>query len=191
MSGTFLFESQIWRSIPKKGLDEVWYVIQTLSGEEDSLVKMMKKQLSAESYADCFYMKREYALKVGGEYRVYLKPLFPAYVFIQTEFPEDVYFELKRIPKLSKLLASEGEMFLKVSKDEQEFLESIQDEMHVVRRSLVQVDEEGQIVTAEGPLGKYLGCIVRQRLRKRSVWIEKELLGETREILLGIRLETD
>ncbi|XCP85331.1 transcription termination/antitermination NusG family protein [Roseburia hominis] len=169
----------------------MWYVIQTMSGQEDSLVKMVKKQLSKECYADCFYIKREYTLKIGGEYRVYLKPLFPAYVFIQTDSPEEVYFELKNIPKLSKLLASEGEMFLRVAEDEQEFLESIQDETHVVRRSLVRVDEEGQIVAAEGALGEYLGCMVRQRLRKRSVWIEKELLGEVREILLGVRLETD
>ena len=60
-----------------------------------------------------------------------------------------------------------------------------------MRRSLVQVDQEGTIVKAEGAVGVYLKNIVRQRLRKRYVCVEQEFLGEKRKIYLGIKLESD
>ena len=67
----------------------------------------------------------------------------------------------------------------------------MQDKEHVVRRSLVEVDAQGQIVWADGPVGIYFDRIVKQRLRKRYVWIEQEFLGKKREVYLGIRLKED
>ena len=40
-------------------------------------------------------------------------------------------------------------------------------------------------------VGRYLKNVVRQRVRKRYVLIERELLGEKRTIKFGIRLEED
>ena len=64
-------------------------------------------------------------------------------------------------------------------------------ERYIVQRSLVHVDANGQIVSAEGALRDYWSQIVKQRLRKRSVIIEIPFLGETRRIQLGIRLDED
>ena len=41
----------------------MWYVIQTTTGQEEILVEMMRKILSKELYRDCFYIKRECAIK--------------------------------------------------------------------------------------------------------------------------------
>ena len=56
----------------------------------------------------------------------------------------------------------------------------------LVRRSFVTLDEDGNILTAQGPLSFFLEKIVRKRIRKRI-----ELLGEKRRIELGIRLPED
>ena len=50
-------------------------------------------------------------------------------------------------------------------------------------------DEEGNIVWAGAPLSQYLGNVVRKRIRKRYVVIEKELFGKKRTVLLSIRLK--
>ena len=55
----------------------------------------------------------------------------------------------------------------------------------------MEVDAQGQIIRADGPVGVYFDRIVKQRLRKRYVWIEQELLGRKREVYLGIRLKED
>ena len=61
----------------------------------------------------------------------------------------------------------------------------------LVRRSFVPRDEDGPILTAQGPLSFFLDEIVRKRIRKRIVTVEVELLGEKRRIELGIRLPED
>ena len=112
-------------------------------------------------------------------------------MFVITDDPKRLFLELKRVPKLTKLLSDQQDSFFCVEEDEERFLRSVQDEEHVVRRSLVEVDADGQIVRADGPVGVYYDRIVKQRLRKRYVWIEQEFLGRRRKIYLGIRLKED
>ena len=169
----------------------MWYVIQTHTGEEDKLVAIIKRMVPKDCYEECFSIKRERFRKIGGKYEVELYPLFPAYVFIVTEEPKRMFLELKRVPKLTKLLGDQQDSFFCVDEEEERFLRSVQDKEHVVRRSLVEVDAQGQIVWADGPVGRYFDRIVKQRLRKRYVWIEQEFLGKKREIYLGIRLKED
>ena len=62
-------------------------------------------------------------------------------------------------------------------------------EEYIVKRSEIETDEEGNIVWAGDPLSQYLGNVVRKRIRKRYVVIEKELFGKKRTVLLSIRLK--
>lgn len=169
----------------------MWYVIQTRTGDEEKLAHMIRELVPRDQYTECFYIKMESARKSEDRWEIYLCPMFPGYLFVDTDTPKDMYFDLKKVPKLTKLLKEDGETFLPVSEEEQKFLEDIQSEGHIVRRSLVQVDDEKQIISAEGAVGLYLKNVVRQRVRKRYVLIERELLGEKRTIKFGIRLEED
>ena len=94
------------------------------------------------------------------------------------------------------MLSDGEEEFLPVREDEQEFLESLitieqaeEKEEYIVKRSEIETDEEGNIVWAGAPLSQYLGNVVRKRIRKRYVVIEKELFGKKRTVLLSIRLK--
>lgn len=169
----------------------MWYVIQTQTGGEEKLVNLIKKMIPKEQYEECFCMNRECARKTEDGYEIFLRPLFPAYIFVATNHPGELFFELKRIPRLSKLLCDEKNTFFSVSGEEERFLRNVENEEHIVRRSLVEVDGEGRIVKADGAVGVYLKNIVRQRLRKRYVCIEQEFLGEKRKIYLGIKLKED
>lgn len=169
----------------------MWYVIQTRTGDEEKLAHMVRELIPGDQYTECFYIKMESARKSEAGWEIYLGPMFPGYLFVDTDTPKDMYFNLKKVPKLTKLLKEEGEAFLPVSEEEQKFLEDIQSEGHIVRRSLVRLDGEKQIISADGAVGRYLKNVVRQRVRKRYVLIERELLGETRTIKFCIRLEED
>lgn len=94
-----------------------------------------------------------------------------ANLFISTDQPEEVYTKLKAIPQITKLLRSEEDIFLTVSQEEREFLENLLDEdpEDVVRLSKVTVNEEKEILTAEGPLRHYVDWIVKKKLRLRCV----------------------
>ena len=165
----------------------MWYVIQTVTGQEAVLTEMMQKIIPEEYYRECFYIKRECADKEDNGWRIYHSVLFPGYVFVDTDMPDKVYYSLKSDGEP----AYEEEGFLRVSDEETEFLKNIQSEDHLVKRSLVELDEEKQIISAEGAVGKYFDYIVKQRVRKRYVLIRQRLLGKDRKILLGIKLEDD
>ena len=169
----------------------MWYAVQTLTGREKVILGMMEKNIEHSCYRECFFIRRECAIKREGVWEITEAPLFPGYVFVDTDNPEEYYRQLKRVPKLTKLLRTEEGVFLAVSKEEQSFLESIQSEEHLVRRSLVRLNSEKQIIDADGAVGLYLDDIVKQRLRKRFVLIQKRFLGKERRILLGIKLSGD
>ncbi|MXP76843.1 hypothetical protein GN277_16050 [Lachnospiraceae bacterium WCA-9-b2] len=169
----------------------MWYVIQTQTGGEEKLVELIEKMIPKEHYDECFCMNRECVRKMEKGYEIFLRPLFPAYIFVVTENPEKLFFELKRVPKLTKLLSDQEDTFFSVSEDEETFLKNVQNENHVVQRSLVEVDDKGTIIKANGAVGVYMNRIVRQRLRKRYVCVEQEFMGEKRKIYLGIKLEEE
>lgn len=168
----------------------MWYVIQVVTGKEEETKNVIKKELSRQFFEDCFYIRRERVWRRDGQCIVHLETMFPGYLFISTEKPELLYTKLKNIPQITRLLRSEGDIFPAVSQEEREFLENLLDEdpENVVRLSNVTVNEEKEIVTAEGPLRYYVNRIAKKKLRLRYVMIEMELFEKKREILIGIKM---
>lgn len=199
----------------------MWYVIQTNTGKEREMAELIRRKIPEQYYEACFVIERECMRKQDGTYKSVSTILFNSYVFVITDKPLDLHFELKRIPLLTKMLWDDENYFIPVAPEEQEFLSKLlgweerdsndnsgklpgnktgQFEVGkscpnykscIVRLSTVELDTEGQIIRAKGPLQQFLDCIVRQRIRRRYVWIRQNFLGTERILLLGIRLETD
>lgn len=179
----------------------MWYVIQTITGKEQELVDMIKQIMTYErkKYQRCFVIYQECAYRVHGAPEFHIEPLFPSYVFVETDTPEEFFLELKRVPRMSKILRTDG-YFWSIYKEEEKFLQNIIEgnkkeaaalEYYLIYPSLVQVDKEGKIINAEGFLSCYIDKIVKQRLRKRSVVLEIPFGGKKKKVRLGIRLEGD
>lgn len=182
----------------------MWYVIQTITGREQELVNAIEHVLDGKigekPYQRCFVLYRECIWRVEGQLRVHIEPLFPSYVFVETTDPDNFYVALKQVPKLSRLLGTDGK-FWGLEIDEEPFFCSMmkaaeqekanKKEYYLVHRSLVRTDSEGKVIAAEGVLKNYIGQIVKQRLRKRSVIIEIPFMGAKRRVQLGICLEGD
>lgn len=170
----------------------MWYVIQTITGKEKELVEMIHKVIDKKGYDACFVIQHECVWRIEGKYRVHVEPLFPSYVFVETETPEELFYGLVRVPRLSKLLGIDG-AFWAVQDDEEKLLRQMmgEDKAYIIRRSLVEINKEGKIISADGPLNKYIDRIVRKKLRKRNVTVEIPFLGENRRIQLGIYLAED
>lgn len=151
-------------------------------------------------------MYRECVWRIEGQFRLHIEPLIPSYVFVETEAPDAFFIVLEKVSEIAVLL-EDGEAFYAVGKEEKFFLSNMMEtavnfeeknrpvnkraKNYLIKCSLVCVDSEGQIVSAEGALEKYVGHILKQRLRKCSVIVEIPFLGELRKIQLGIRLEED
>ncbi len=171
----------------------MWYAIQTITGEEEKTIDMIRQVIDPEVCEDCFLLKREAVWRIQGNCRIHTERLFPGYVFICTGEPEEFYRQLKAVPQFTRLLGKEEGEFYPVSSEEEAFLKKLLqgDKEYTVRLSPVKVDEQGNIVACGEPLRDYLGCVVKKRIRLRYVVIRVRLFGREREILLGIRVEGD
>ena len=98
--GIFQIKFQGWRSyvfLRQKGSRNMWYVIQTVTGKEEELMLFIRNILCRERYESCFVIYAQWMKRLGGEWQIQVRPLFPGYVFIDTEEPERLYMELKAV----------------------------------------------------------------------------------------------
>lgn len=117
--------------------------------------------------------------------------MFPGYIFVDTDDAGELEQKIGILAGSAKLPLDEKAVPLE--KAEEDFLKRLlrEDPQHTVRRFLVQVNEAGEIVSAEGILGESLGQIVRKRIRKRIVTLEMPMLGAARRVELAIRVKGD
>ncbi len=169
----------------------MWYVIQTLTGREEEVVRMVKKILPQNTYAGCFVAYYERIWRKQQQSLVHVERLFPGYVFIETEDPEEVYRCLKGVPAMTKLVSDGMFTFLPLERGEEDFLRDLLGDAHIVRLSYVEKDSRGHVFRVSGPLKKYLGQVVRYQYKKRYALIGVQLLGETKLAALGILLRED
>lgn len=169
----------------------MWYVLQTMTGKEEELVNLIRKMLPGQCYTDCFVAYYERVWRKQQKSYVHIERLFPGYVFILTDTPDDVFMELKRVPAMSKLLADGNYNFLSLKHEEEDFLEKMLGETHIVQLSYVETNGKGKVYRVTGPLKNYLTQIVRYQFKKRYAIIRLKMLGEEKTVSLGIILNED
>jgi Transcription antiterminator len=166
----------------------MWYVIQTLGGEEEHTAAMIRKRVSPYYIEECFIPKRERMKKFYGQWNKVEEILFPAYIFVVTKWPGELYQELRQVPRLTKVLGREEGYFIPLSEEEERLVRSLGDQGYRTGLSKVVVGEGKQIRVLEGPLKNYTENVVRVNLHKREAMVRVEFMGQETELLLGIEM---
>ena len=91
----------------------MWYVIQTLGGQEEKTAEMIRNIVKSDFIEECFIPKRERLKKFQGSWNKVEEILFHGYVFVVSKESEEMYKELKQVPKLTKLLGRETAMTIR------------------------------------------------------------------------------
>lgn len=169
----------------------MWYVLQTMTGKEEELVRMIKKIVSPDLYTDCFIAYYERVWRKQQQSIVHVERLFPGYAFIIADDPAEVFLQLKRVPAMSKMIADGEFTFLPIEQEEEIFLENLLRDGHIVRLSYVATDGRGHAYRVSGPLEAYTSQVVRYQFKKRYVIIRLKLLGVEKTVALGIILNED
>ncbi len=171
----------------------MWYVIQTTTGKEEELTAVIKKRLSDILFHACFFMQRKHLKRLGGQWREITETLFPAYVFLDTDCPETVFYELKKVPEFAKLLGDNCGTYIPLEPEETDFLKKLipGDGSYQTELTTVRFDSTGKPAGFQGPLSFFEDRILKLNLRKRYALIELTICGQKRTAMLGIRLESD
>ena len=180
-------------TVMKEGTSVKWYVLCTDSGREQEAVELMEKKISRELWGKCRILKKQQLFRTQGRYLLSRKDMFPGYIFVSTESPEELARELERAKRFPQLAGSYRADIVPVEQKDLHFLENVCGKglEHDMRLSTVRVDEDGQVRSAVGALEPYVGRITRQRLRHRYVTAEIPLFCRRAEVLFGIRMDGD
>ena len=154
----------------------LWYVMQTRTGEEEKLVELVKRIIPKDLYGECFVVYQEQLWRRQEKNLIHIKRVFPGYVFITSKEPEALFFCLKQVPAMSKMMADEDSFFLSVEKKESEFLRQIMDEDYVIRLSYLSTDGKGNILQVSGTLEACMYEIERYRFGKLNVMVRLKLM---------------
>lgn len=171
----------------------MWYVIQTMTGQEAEVLLFMNTILDAELYEECFVIKAEWMKRLGGKWQLQVRPLFPGYVFTRTDRSEELFLRLKDVPKFSKLLGTGRYEFVPVRDEEEQFLKRILNgnRDYTVKLTTVAASEDGKILAIDGVLELFEKNVLRWNLHKRYAVVRVEMLGEEKSVIFGIRLLKD
>lgn len=169
----------------------MWYVIQTVGGQEQAVRALIERHLSGEGdgqVEQCFIPMRERTVKRSGEWRLVQEKLFPGYVFVVTEDAQKLLQSLKSIPRFTRLLGTGANEFVPLRPEEIAFLQRFEDSGHVARLSKVEVVEGSRIRILSGALLNCEGMITKVHLHKRVAEVRMQFMGRTVDLYLGFEL---
>ena len=117
-------------------------VIQTMSGKESRLAAHLEimgvmKELAMET----FVPKRQVKKRFRGEWETVTEKLFPGYLFVETEKPDELYLALKKVPMLSRILGDREIDYITLDPEEEAFIRRIGSKRgdHSIGISTVQI----------------------------------------------------
>ena len=164
----------------------MWYVIQVRSGTEEGIQKQCEKIIDPSVLQKCFIPQCEQERKYQGAWHKELKTLFPGYVFLISEDKEALFFALKKVAGLTKLLGT-GEEVVPLTQEEVRFLKRFSRDDQVVEMS-EGIIEDQQVIITSGPLKGNEGLIKRIDRHKRKAYLEMEMFGRKIETQVGLEI---
>lgn len=169
----------------------LWYVIQTYTGREEQLVKMLRRQLPKDCYGECFVAYYEQLRDRRQENQIHILRLFPGYIFISTDYVDRLFRYMKTVPAMTKIMSSGEFLFTPLYDGEAEFLLAMMDSDRVVRLTYVATDGHNHITYMAGPLEQCASRIRAYQFRKREAQVRLTVAGQEKIVRMGIILNDD
>ena len=163
-----------------------WYVVQTMSGKEEILIKYIDACIDKSYISECFVPKRERKKKINQRWRVITEKIFKGYVFIVTPSSEKVFFALKNIPLLSKLLGDGEFTFIPLTEREIDFVSRIGSGRpdHTAKISTIEFGEGDEVLYMQGDIVAFEGMVKKFDKHRRKAIVETEMFGRKTEVWL-------
>lgn len=163
----------------------MWYVVQVFTGDELKIAERLQREVKLEG-EEIFVPLFERRKCVKGEWTKVTTPLFPGYLFFETDDVKDMHLRIRKLNVFTKVLKT-GDVYTPISPEEEEFLRNLTGEDHVARQS-IGVIEGDKVIVMEGPLYGLEGKIVKINRHKRIATIRSDFMGGARDIKVGLEI---
>ena len=164
----------------------MWYVIQVKTGTEEEIRRQCEKVIEKDILERCFIPYCEQMKRYHGEWHKEKKILFPGYVFLVSADEETLFFRLKKVFGLTKLIGT-GHEIVPLEDEEIRFLQEFGRENQIVSMS-EGIIEHDRVVVTKGPLKGNEGLNRKIDRHKRKAWLEVEMFGRKIETQVGLEI---
>lgn len=164
----------------------MWYVVQVRSGTEHNIRIQCNKKIPDTIMERCFIPYYEEKKKQNGSWNTLQKILFPGYIFMITEDVEKLFFHLKTIEGMTKLIGA-GNDIIPLTEEEIIFLQRLGGDEQIVSMS-EGIIEGTQVIITSGPLMGMEGLIQKIDRHKRKAWLDLELFGRMQQVEVGLEI---
>ncbi|MGN0240190.1 MAG: antiterminator LoaP [Candidatus Weimeria sp.] len=163
----------------------MWYVIWTGTGKESDTRQLLIEKMSKTVYDDIVIPKKNMLQKFHGEWRQVIKKLYPGYLFVITDTPEEMINELERISFYKRILKT-GDCIEPISRHEEKYLSAlISNDQTVGVSSGIIIND--RVIVKSGPLVGMEGIIKRIDRHKRLAYIDMDFFN--RKVTTSVALE--
>ena len=164
----------------------MWYAIQVVTGTEKQTAAMCRAIVDERILQGIFSPEIEIMKKYQGSWHKEKCLMFPGYLFVITEQPEELYLEFARVPKLTKILGT-GKEIVELADREAAFLQRILNPEHVAELSVGFVEGD-RLTIQSGPMKGLEGLVKRIDRHKRKAVLAVEMFGRTVEVEMGVEV---
>ena len=164
----------------------MWYVIQVRTGTEESVRKQCERLVHHHAMERCFIPYQEQLKRYMGQWHKEMMPLFPGYVFADSQDVDLLFGELKRVTGLTKLLGT-GSAIVPLTSEEIAILKRLGKEEQIVTISKGLI-ADNQVKILEGPLKELEGAICKIDRHRRKAWLELVMFGRIQRVEVGLEI---
>jgi transcriptional antiterminator NusG len=155
-----------------------YYVIQVKIGGEETYLRSARGAVNDEAL-NIFWPRRSLRIRKKGRVKDTLAPIFPGYIFIETERLEnDTYWALRRSIGFYKFLRNNHDVQALTGKDRELLLHFLK-LGEIVEKSTVFFDENNRIRVIEGALKGLEGEVVKVDKRKKRAKVRLSLYEDS------------
>lgn len=159
-----------------------WYVLRCVTGREAEVAKRVRQIPGIES---AIAPRRTLMERRHGRWRDVVRITFPGYVFLAADLTAETYYKVSEIPYVIRFLKSDDRP-QPVPENQMALVLALDNGGQPFGLSNARI-VGGRYRIISGPLVRLAACVKRIDARRGRATIEIPLLGEARQIDLGIK----
>lgn len=164
-----------------------YFVIQVKTKNEEKYISLAKQKLSGSSI-QLIWPRRKLTIKKKGIEKQSLAPIFPGYIFIESDnISSEIYWILRKTTGFFRFLKSNSNI-VPISIEDKSLLAHFLSYGEIVDKSNVYFDENKQIQVVEGPMKGLEGRIIKVDKRKKRAKVELSLYEKSFFIDFGFEV---
>lgn len=164
-----------------------WYVIQVITGREESTLNFIKEIVNPEVLIDSFIPYTKIKKKYHGEWHMLNEVLFRGYIFLVTDNTNELYQELKKVPKLTKLLGMHKDALYPLSQEEIAFIKMFSKDDNIIDYSIGYIEGD-KVTVIDGPLQGKEAMIRKIDRHKRIAYLDIDFFNQTVSTKVGLEI---